>query len=306
MSSSKITVHSTLDNKSLSKVSQSTESKMLASKKVTKSKAKSEAEPAVDAASEKPRTFLLFPKLPVELRAKIWGYACSITRNVDIWARSLDVQLRYSYERPLFFYSSLPPPSVLHVNSESRSESLKYFNLDFGTNSTIRSRDSAPFTISSPSRVYFNWKTDRLCLVNPSELVDRTMARRVSSQLADYYRDCQKKGLRHFAINIGSLSPFLSEQGRIKDSTFLKHIPRNPKLEEVVLFESSSLVASDYFKLSRLELEDMGFEEQGQRMRYAKKVLEKLLKEDLEDNGDESGRGTPLIRTCKVNFEVIW
>lgn len=127
MSSSKIAVHSTLDNKSLPRASQSTESKMLATKKVKNSKAKSDPESVVDAASEESRTFSFSPKLPVELRAKIWGYACSITRNVDIWARSLDVQLRYSYERPLFFYSSLPPPSVLQVNSESRSESLKYY-----------------------------------------------------------------------------------------------------------------------------------------------------------------------------------
>jgi hypothetical protein len=281
---------------------------MPATKKVEKSNAKSDAEPVVDAASEEPRTFSLFPKLPVELRIKIWGYACSVTRNVDIWARSLDnqLQLRYFYERPFYFYSSLPPPSVLHVNSESRSESLKYYDLDFGTNLTIRNRNSTPFTISSPSRVYFNWNTDRLCLINPSELVDRGMVRRVSSQSADYYRDCQKKGLRHFAINIGSQSPFLSEQRRIKDSTFLDHIPRNSKLEEVVLFESSSLVASDYFKINRLELEDMGSEEQGERMRYAKRALKKSLKKDLEKKGDASGGGTPLIRTCKVNFEVIW
>lgn len=158
MSSSKSTSHSTLDNKSLSRAFQLTESKMPATKKVKKSKTKSEAEPAVDAASEEPRTFTLFPKLPVELRDKIWGYACSVTRNVDIWIRSLDMQLGYFYERLLYFYfySSLPPPSVLHVNSESRSESLKYYDLDFGTTLTIRNRNNAPFTISSPSRVYFN------------------------------------------------------------------------------------------------------------------------------------------------------
>ena len=235
---------------------------MPATKKVKKSKAKSEAEPVVDAASEEPRTFTCFPKLPVELRLKIWGYASSVTRNVDIWARSLDIEIRYSFQRTLYFYSSLPPPAVLHVNSESRCESLKYYDLDFGTYFTFKHADSAPFTISSPCRVYFNWNTDRLCLVNLSELENKRAVREVSSQLTDYHRVCQERGLRYFAINIAHSSlPSFVEEGRIEAKTFLKHIPRELNLEEVVLFECHQLVDSDSLKITRLEFEDLDSEE---------------------------------------------
>jgi hypothetical protein len=283
-----------------------TESKMPATKKVKKSKAKSDAEPVVDAASEEPRTFSLFPKLPVELRVKIWGYACSVTRNVDIWTRSLDIEQGCFYQRAIYFHSSLPPPAVLHVNSESRSESLKYYDLDFGAKLTISNTHSVPFTISSPNRVYFNWTTDRLCLVNPSELGNRNMLRKFSSQLADYHRECQKKGLRYFAINIANstLSSFCPQQRRIEEASFLKHIPRKSNLEEVILFQSSGLADSGYLKINRLELEDMGSEEQGERMKYATRALKKSLKKDLEKKGDISGEGAPLIRTCEVNFET--
>jgi len=276
---------------------------MTATETVKESRAKSEAEPVVDAASEDPKTFTSFPKIAVELRVKIWGYASSVTRNVDIWAKSLKVGLRY---RALYFYSSLPPPAVLHVNSESRSESLKYYNLGFGTNSRLRNTHNVPLTISSRNRVYFNWNTDRLCLVNLSELESKTI-RDVSSQLADYHRECQKKGLRYFAINIAhsSMTPIFYESYRIDYSKYLKCIPRTSNLEEVVLFENSGLANSDSLKIKQLELEDLGSEEQIQSIKYVRRALEKSLKKELKKNGDISGGSTPLIRTCKVNFELI-
>jgi hypothetical protein len=278
---------------------------MPATKKVKKSKAKSEAEPVVDAASEKSKTFTCFPKVPVELRLKIWGYASSVNRNVDIWVRSLDTKLIKPYERPLYFYTSLPPPAVLHVNSESRSESLKYYDLDFGTNITIKHTHSVPFTISIPSRIYFNWNTDRLCLVNPSELENKSIARVVSSQLANYHTVCQKKGLRYFAINIAhSTLPLFMPQRAIKNSAFLKLIPLESNLVEVVLFESSELADSKSLKINRLELEELDSKEQGRRMNNTKRAVEKVIKKYLEETGEISGRGTPFIRICKVNVQT--
>jgi hypothetical protein len=279
---------------------------MPATEKVKESMAKSEAEPVVDAASEEPRTFTCFPKLAVELRVKIWGHASSVTRNVDIWAKSLDIQLGDSHERLLYFYSSLSPPPVLHVNSEFRSKSLKYYGLCVGTNLTVRNMHNVSFTISSRSRVYFNWNTDRLCLVNLSELEKKSIHRDVSSELADFHRECQKNGLRYFAINVAfsSLSSGFPYFTRLEDSKFLKLITRKSNLEEVVLFESFALAGSDSPKTDRLELEHLDSKEQGKRLKNAKRALEKAFKKDLEETGEISGGGTPLIRISKVNVRT--
>ncbi len=132
------------------------------------------------------------------------------------------------------------------------------------------------------------------------------MSRRVSAQLADYHGEYQKKGLRHFAINIGHSSlPFVWEQTRVQDSTFLNQIPKSSALEEMVLFESFRPIASGFPKIKRLELDDLGSKEQGKRMKYAQRALKTFLKKKLGKNGDVSGGVTPLIRICKIDFELI-
>jgi hypothetical protein len=63
--------------------------------------------------------FTLFAKLPLELRRKIWCFAASTERIIDIsWGH-----------RKGYYYSSIPPPSVLHASRESRIEALRCYEL---------------------------------------------------------------------------------------------------------------------------------------------------------------------------------
>jgi hypothetical protein len=60
-----------------------------------------------------------------------------------------------------YFRSSCLPPAVLHVNTEARYEALKWYEMSFGT-----SHSTPHFKFSTPPTIYFNWKVDRLCVVD--------------------------------------------------------------------------------------------------------------------------------------------
>jgi hypothetical protein len=262
---------------------------------------KSESEARVDI-PEQP-TFTLFPKLPTELRIKIWGYACSVTRNVDIWAKPLNIELSHSENLPHYFYSSFPVPAVLHVNTESRSKSLKHYTLDFGTTFEATEED-VPFTISTPPQIYFNWNHDRLCLVDPYRLDDRGDFFLEQGRLNDFLQRCYLKGLRYFAINIGQEPdfPFVYERDELEDDSFLRYIPQKSSLEEIVLFECYHLLSSDACKLNGCELVDLLLGEEDERMKLAKAALAEDITEEQEEMGGTIDQVTPLIRTCKVIY----
>jgi len=86
--------------------------------------------------------FTIFPKLPVELRLKIWKFALPGRRIVDI---------RCDKQSVLFekYRSSTPIPSILHVCSESRTLASKVYELAFRTTPSSRS-------------IYFNFSADLL------------------------------------------------------------------------------------------------------------------------------------------------
>jgi hypothetical protein len=76
--------------------------------------------------------FRLFPILPKELRLQIWGIALSAPRIVNIICDE-------SIEIPSFaksFTSSDPPPALLHVCRESRSEAFEIYKPLFQTKSS--------------------------------------------------------------------------------------------------------------------------------------------------------------------------
>jgi hypothetical protein len=63
--------------------------------------------------------FTLFPKLPLELRRRVWNFAASMERIIEIrWNHCKD-----------WYYCSTPPPSVLHASRESRIEALMCYEL---------------------------------------------------------------------------------------------------------------------------------------------------------------------------------
>jgi hypothetical protein len=122
--------------------------------------------------------FTLFPKLPIELRVKIWKLASFVQRNVIISASSLYLSnnSKYSKEWPYYFASSSPPPAILHTTRESRTEGLKYYLLEFGTNHIGgRYFGRVPsVTITIPPAIYINWEIDRLCIMDKFGFESRT------------------------------------------------------------------------------------------------------------------------------------
>ena len=74
---------------------------------------------------EMEKKFTLFPKLPIELRAHIWGF---VARQEG---RVIDIRLkRYNfYSMSSFEYTTTPNPIILSVCKESRHEALKVYQL---------------------------------------------------------------------------------------------------------------------------------------------------------------------------------
>jgi hypothetical protein len=68
--------------------------------------------------------FTLFPKLPKEIRLKIWKDAAAIPRNVDLWIgpgdREDEDSLGLMTAIHVWFYSTSAPPAVLSTSHESR------------------------------------------------------------------------------------------------------------------------------------------------------------------------------------------
>ena len=195
------------------------------------------------------KEFTCFPKLPIELRIKIWGNACSATRNVDIRAKQFVMpgdcfENHYLY----YWYSSCAVPAVLHVSKESRTEGLKHYKPDFATHREIEMEDpiSLTMSISTPAQVYINWNNDRLCLIDPYSLDEWDVYFNESLPFNDFAERCAKRGLRHLAINT-ALDPKLletsgteeqREREKASDVGFTWYMPRNTMIEEFVLFEN--------------------------------------------------------------------
>jgi hypothetical protein len=91
-----------------------------------------------------PALFTLFPKLDLLLRQRIWAHALPGPRVVDI--------RRYWLPPKIHGYlTTTAPPTILHVNRESRSVALQHYALSFCAK-------------MSPSHTYFNFATDTLFL----------------------------------------------------------------------------------------------------------------------------------------------
>ncbi|KAH6683058.1 hypothetical protein B0J14DRAFT_574994 [Halenospora varia] len=110
--------------------------------------------------------FACFPKLPLEIRLRIWRHACYHERTVGIlpleaFQLPFCNQLNHEDRPYIWKYKSYDPvPSPLHVSKESRREALKYYSLTFSTSFNI---DGS--TINTPPRVYVNFEADWLCFM---------------------------------------------------------------------------------------------------------------------------------------------
>jgi hypothetical protein len=140
-------------------------------------------------------------------------------------------ELKDSITDYLYFYkSSCPPPAILHVSQESRSEGLKYYKLDFAVQHKVRCK-ALPVTVTIPPTIYFNWMIDRLCIVDPSRVatVDSTGAGMTKKQAEHLGLLCEKRELRYLGYNC-------EEFGRYW-YIFPGVIDRAVWLREIALFE---------------------------------------------------------------------
>jgi hypothetical protein len=64
-------------------------------------------------------TFAPFPRLPHELRIKIWKYAANVSRNITV---AIGRQDKTQINQP-------PAPPILQATKESRNEAMRYYTL---------------------------------------------------------------------------------------------------------------------------------------------------------------------------------
>ena len=102
------------------------------------------------------KEFTLFPKLPKELRIKVWQFAAREPRIVEV-CQSQDAQyITYGTPRDDWdsknsapFYSPTALPVILHINVESRTIALEHYSISFPHD-------------SHPAQIYYNPAVDIL------------------------------------------------------------------------------------------------------------------------------------------------
>jgi hypothetical protein len=123
---------------------------------------------------DKSLEFTHFPKLPPELRLKIWKEACYIPRVVDLWVEDPSKYEEDDWNNndspePLTYVSHTRVPAVLQVSKEARAVALQHYTplpspgieKQKGAEESSQSEDS--YSRSCP--IYINWQCDIVCPV---------------------------------------------------------------------------------------------------------------------------------------------
>ncbi|KAH6671029.1 hypothetical protein B0J14DRAFT_427389, partial [Halenospora varia] len=92
--------------------------------------------------------FTLFPHLPTEIRLQIYSHILPGPRQVPIHYKFSPQSATKTVTSG--FFPVLPPPTILHISSESRTFALEHLTLAFGSH-------------FNPPKVYFNFEQDTLC-----------------------------------------------------------------------------------------------------------------------------------------------
>jgi hypothetical protein len=192
--------------------------------------------------------FTPFPRLPIEIRLKIWKCACFFSRNVDIWAKDIGgIACEYTGHVAHYFHSSAPAPSLLHICRESRSEALKHYQLEFGTTFDCKLAGTAPgLTVSTPPRIYFNWAVDRICVFCPDSLLEPSFSS-TTHRFWDFFNKCCKMKLRSLAWNFSGC-----------DFPLFEFIERALSLEEVTIVSDARWLDRKQFRpVGDFEFDDL-------------------------------------------------
>ncbi|CZR60158.1 uncharacterized protein PAC_10054 [Phialocephala subalpina] len=125
------------------------------------------------------KMFTPFPRLPIELRLKVWKYACFKPRLIDLWfvpvADKRDSFKFDEFQQPFIYESHCrQAPAVLHTSQEARNVGLQHYSLEFG--SKFEGQVIFPMSgfenflmargtieVSMPPQIYVNWACDIIC-----------------------------------------------------------------------------------------------------------------------------------------------
>ncbi|PVH75476.1 hypothetical protein DL98DRAFT_643998 [Cadophora sp. DSE1049] len=162
--------------------------------KAAKRKRKSHAAPALQALKFTLPTYVIlnaftcFPKLPTELRLRIWDSASFLPRDLDVWVKSIANLLGCQiFTETYKFHSAHLAPAILHTSHEARVQGLKHYRLAFGVDFM-----DEPLRVSTLPRIYLNPYSDRVCFLG-------TMVGKSSEEIRKMIRTYK---IRYLTINV--------------------------------------------------------------------------------------------------------
>lgn len=264
----------TSSHKNMAKQSQSSKSTTKTSEKKTRSSSSSKAK-------AKTKTFHLFSKLPVELRALVVKEACWVPRNVPLWIKNKGRVVLDQHPnspprgplRPYSYHTSSSPPKILQVNQEFRKEALRWYDLTFGIDMSV---DGISY-IRLP-KVYINWKVDCLCLMSTAYPL---FGEEFST--ASFWTLCNENKLGTLAINLSGL-----RGANFGDWNTIASALRTKVSDRVILFNAKPRRYGAEFVFKPLQ----GINENGT-------VSQKPLSARAQ-------RSLAIIKPFRIKFLVLW
>ncbi|KAH7310041.1 hypothetical protein BKA65DRAFT_485258 [Rhexocercosporidium sp. MPI-PUGE-AT-0058] len=215
-----------------------------------------------------PLKFILFPKMPLELRNMIWTEVCFHERLIDIWivpfyesGSDEDKFFDDLLGAPAYTYKSYTnrTPSILHTSQEARTTGLKHYSLDLGARMVNLYRGGI-LQISSPPRIYVNWECDIICpmtqMAEENELLQEVL-------LLDF-------GIPFYFPRLSRMA-FVVEDSLV--SCWLKVVIKRHNIKEVILYPWGSYLAElhdekDFHKHNQLEMKLVDFNESLEEKEY--------------------------------------
>jgi hypothetical protein len=157
--------------------------------------------------------FTLFPRLPIELREKIWKEACNEPRVIDLWACAVGQVIGNAHKLEQLF-AGIPfayrtyqiDPAVLGACQPSKTVGNRHYELSFGTkfdgyDDGFGYGPGAEIIIQTPSLTYVNWKSDIICPV-PTNSNSWSDVRLEEMMYVDLQNDHYRHRIRRIAIEV--------------------------------------------------------------------------------------------------------
>lgn len=232
--------------------------------------------PSLPTVSNDAASFELFPKLPTEIRLKIWKLALPGPRIVKVRPCSVKFmeELAAGDMTKHTFVSPTKAPSILFVCGESRKEAMKTYQLSFGSEHH-----------NIPSTVYFNFDLDMLYF--PCDYGKELHLKEFVWGRAKPLDDEQETKIVRLGANkverIGMCSRAIAHIGLQKHVGYLKTKQFNA-LQEVVVTVDQSSVQGSTKKQYELKEESILEELSALDLEVGRTVLRKCVQEYIGES----------------------